>query len=114
MGDGKRSVAEWRYESLPCKRHSDNHPILPRYHQIPYYHARLVMNRHLYGYKHGLPLRVLNEPVHTSRGLEGVESSISHHARIVKNQLLIMTVMSMVHIKGSSTSLMSYVNKWGN
>lgn len=113
-GRWNRSIAEWRYESLPCKRRSDNHLILPRYHQIPYYYARLVMNRHLYGYKHGLPLGVLNEPVRTSGRMEGVESSISHHARIVKNQLLIMTVMSMVHIKGSSTSLMSYVNKWGN
>ena len=100
-GRWNRSIASWHRESLPCKRDPDNHLPLPTHHYIPYYHARLVMNRHLYGYKHGLPLRVLNEPVGTRRSREGVESSISHHARIVKDQLLIMTVMSMVHIKGS-------------
>jgi len=55
-----RSVALWYEERQPCRRNTSNHSVLSPTFYAPYYYARLAMNRHFYGSKHGLPLHSIN------------------------------------------------------
>jgi hypothetical protein len=81
-GRWSRSIAPWYEERLPCKRSLDKHLYIPLTCHIPYYYARLVMNRHFYGSKHGLPLHVLNKRAQSYSHSDGVVNSVSQHARI--------------------------------
>lgn len=58
---------------------------------IPCYHARLIVNRHFDGSKHGLPLHERFLPY---RLFNSVGNSVSQHARILNGQSLVLSVMS--------------------
>jgi hypothetical protein len=82
--------------------------------RIPYYHARLVVNRHLYGSNHGLPLHVLNERTRSSHHVDGVRVRLSQHARILNGQLLILSTTSMTHRRGDSVALRDHIDRLGH
>jgi hypothetical protein len=113
-GRWSRSIAPWYEERLPCKRSLDKHLYIPLTCHIPYYYARLVMNRHFYGSKHGLPLHVLNERAQSYSHSDGVVNSVSQHARIFNDQLLVLSVISMMHLRGESVSLRSHIDSYGH
>jgi hypothetical protein len=113
-GRWSRSIAPWYEERLQCKQRLDTHLNLSGTCHIPYYHARLVMNRHFYGSKHGLPLHVLNKPARSHSILDGVVSSVTQHARIFNDQLLVLSVISMTHLRGDSVLLRSHLDSHGH
>ncbi|KAH8714856.1 hypothetical protein GQ44DRAFT_776020 [Phaeosphaeriaceae sp. PMI808] len=113
-GRWSRSIAPWYEERLPCKRNYDNHLDHVITCHIPYYWARLVMNRHFYGSKHGLPLHVLNERAIPSIDSDGVKNLVSQHARIFNNQLLVLSVISSTHLRGDSVLLRSHIDSYGH
>ncbi|KAH7390850.1 hypothetical protein DE146DRAFT_618846, partial [Phaeosphaeria sp. MPI-PUGE-AT-0046c] len=113
-GRWRRSIAPWYEESLLCKRSLDKHLYLPLTCHIPYYYARLVMNRHFYGSKHSLPLHVLNERARSCTHSDGVVSSATQHVRIFNDQLLVLSVISLTHLRGDSVSLRSHVDSYGH
>jgi hypothetical protein len=101
-------------ESLPCKRKLDKHLWLPLTCHISYHHTRLVMNRHLYGSNHGLPLRVLNQRTRSSHHPNGVVISVTQHARISNDHLLVLSAISITHSRGDSVSLRRYIDDFGH
>jgi hypothetical protein len=109
-GRWSRSIARWYEERLPCNYNLKNHLYIPFICHIPYHHARLVMNRHLYGSKHGLPLQVLNERDKSIRYSDGVVKSVSQEARIFNNQLLVLSVISLRHLRGDWVLLRSHID----
>jgi len=113
-GRWSRSIAPFYLERLLCKQNSDNHFYIPITCQIPYHHARLVMNRHLYGRNHGLPLHVLNERARSSHHPDGVIDSRSQHARIFNQQLLILSTISMTHRRGDPLALRDHIDRAGH
>jgi hypothetical protein len=112
-GRWSRSIAPWYQERLPCKNSLEKR----LYHlptcSIPYYHARLVMNRHIYGSKHGLPLNILKNRAHSITHEDGGVCSVSQHARIFKDQLLVLSVITMTHLRGDSVSLRDRIDEYG-
>jgi hypothetical protein len=108
-----RSITPWYEELMPCKETIDNHLVHPPTCHIPYYVARLVMNRHFYGPKHGPPAHILEDRNRLYHA-DGVVNSVSQHARIVDDQLLVLTVISSSHSRGDSTSLRSHIDSFGH
>jgi hypothetical protein len=109
-GRWSRSIAPWYEERLPCKRGVGTHLYLGFICHIPYYHTRLVMNRHFYGSKHGLPLHVLNRRAQSYSYQDGVVKSVSQHARIFNDQLLVLSVISMTDLRGEWVLLRSHLD----
>jgi hypothetical protein len=109
-----RSVFPWYAERMSCKANLNNHLFFPTNCHIPYYYARLVMNRHFYGPAHGPPVHQLEERTRSGRHLDGVVVSVSQHARIVDDQLLVLTVISMSHSRGDSASLRNRIDSLGH
>lgn len=99
----------------PCKRYSGarNQVFLLATCDLPYYYARLVMNRHLYGAAHGPPLSELEQPARPCRYPEGIISSEAQQARIVDGQLLIMSAVSYYHERGDATTLRYHIDSLG-
>lgn len=103
-----RSIMPLYAERLPCKRSQDKQLFLAPSCFIPYYVARLVMNRHFCaskhgsknGSRHGLPVHVLNKRARSSTYLNGVVCSESRHVRIFNDQLLVLAVVSLSHVRG--------------
>jgi hypothetical protein len=109
-----RAIIPWNEESLPCKRSLDKHLWLPLTCHISYHHTRLVMNRHLYGSNHGLPLRVLNKQTRSSYHPNGVVTSVTQHARIFNDHLLVLSAISTTHSRGDSVSLRRHIDNLGH
>ncbi|EUC40330.1 hypothetical protein COCMIDRAFT_41316 [Bipolaris oryzae ATCC 44560] len=80
---------------------------------IPYHYVRLVMNRHVFGPEHGLPLQTLSKRNNYTDHKYGVERSISQHARIFSDELLVLTAVSMTQLRGDLVLLRSYVEFCG-
>ena len=100
--------------NVRCKRGSGNYMCFPVVGGIPYYYARLIMNRHLYGSAHGPPLHRLEQQAYSYRYSDGVFQSMSRHARIVDDQLLVLSVVSMHHSRGDAISLRDRVDSKGH
>lgn len=73
---------------------------------VVYPFARLIMNRHLYGPKHGPALNVFDRQTKEWRMAEG----FSQRARIVDGRLLVFTKISKSHLRNVSPSLMPYLH----
>jgi hypothetical protein len=112
-GRWSRSISPWDGERIPCKRGLDNCLFFSTC-CIPYYYARLVMNRHFYGPTHGPPPHKLEERAHSYYHQNGVVISMSRHARVIDDQLLVLSVESMSHSQGDSTSLRSHIDSFGH
>jgi hypothetical protein len=108
-----RSILPWYVECMPCKVNLDNHLFFPTNCHIPYYYARLVMNRHFYGPAHGPPVHQLEKRTRSDNYPDGVAVSVSQHARIVDDQLLVLTVISMSNSRGDSKSLRNRIDSLG-
>lgn len=100
-------------ERLECKKDPDRRFCFPFCGYIPYHHMRLVMNRHFYGPEHGLPLQALSERQNYQTHEYEVECSISQHARIFGDELLVLTVISMTQLRGDLVLLRSHVESFG-
>ncbi|EMD63833.1 hypothetical protein COCSADRAFT_358353 [Bipolaris sorokiniana ND90Pr] len=98
---------------LECKKDPDRRFCFPFCGYIPYHHMRLVMNRHFYGPEHGLPLQALSERQNYQTHEYEVECSISQHARIFGDELLVLTVISMTQLRGDLVLLRSHVESFG-
>ncbi|KAH6618834.1 hypothetical protein C7974DRAFT_318139, partial [Boeremia exigua] len=97
-------------DSLPCPGEPGTTLFHPSGHYIPYYHARLVMNRNLYGPKYGPSLRSLehrNRSHHTS---DRVIKASSRYGHIVDNQLLLLCITSYSHSNGNAALLRKHIN----
>ena len=90
---------------MPCKQRLDNFLFLPLICDIPYHHARLVMNQPFYGPTHGLPLHKLEKRVCLRCPPNGVTDSESLHVHIIDNKLLVLSVKTMYHSRGDSNLL---------
>jgi hypothetical protein len=102
-------------EGLPCKLQLlRNFLCLPLTCYIPYHLARLVMNQHIYGLNHGLPLHIFEEQARIHYPLSGATDSESLHARIVDDKLLLLSVKTISHSRGHSKTLRGYVDSLGH
>ena len=72
---------------------------------IPYHHARVVMNRHLYGASHGLPLRILEHYSLQTDLSYGAILQTSTKARIVNNELFLLQDCKVWHRRGYAPDL---------
>jgi hypothetical protein len=111
-GRWDRTITPSYAEHMPCKQRMSSCVFFPFISHIPYNHARLVMNRHFYGSAHGPPLHTLTQ-AESFRDLDGVDRTYSDCARIVDNQLLMLSRLSASHPQGDSMSLRRSVNFWG-
>jgi hypothetical protein len=82
---------------MPCKITNEDTLHLPYLIFIRYYHARLVINRHLYGPTHGVSINKFNKRAKSVQDLFGVTITMSHHASIVDDNLLVSSIMLMSH-----------------
>lgn len=112
-GRWSRSIAPWYNERLLCKQSIENHLWLANSCHIPYYHARLVMNHHFYGSEHGLPLHVLDERAQSIHYIRAVAVT-SQHARIFRDKLLVLSVMSIRGRQGDAEMLRRHIDNYGN
>ncbi|KAF2117057.1 hypothetical protein BDV96DRAFT_571475 [Lophiotrema nucula] len=105
----------WPEVHLPCDPHLSRNWLRVGFAcYLPYHQARLVMNRHLYGTKHGLPLRVLEKRISFKCPSRRVTYSESLHARLVDNELLVLSVRTISHSRGDAKELRDYVESWGH
>lgn len=78
---------------------------------IPYHRARLAMNRHLYGTAHGIPSSdVVSQYPDTDAWL-GVKFRATWHARIVDDQLLVSSVITISSPSGNGHVTRKYVDQ---
>lgn len=111
-GRWSRSITPEYAKSLQCGSRLDQYALNSITCYMPYYYARLLMNRHLYGRDHGPPLHVLNRPTKTYLYPDDeVTVSLSQHARILNQQLLIRSTMSMTHRRGDIAVLRNHINR---
>lgn len=79
----------------PCSRNAYFPPFT--YGNIRYHHVRLVMNRHLYGDSHGLPIQTLDENRDWHSGATGAYCQYTWQARIIDNNLFLITNQTTYH-----------------
>jgi hypothetical protein len=79
---------------------------------LPYDHARLIMNRHFYGSKHGPPLRTL-EHYYSCLDSDGDRKVFHRTPRIIDDKLMLQSCIRISHPKGDSTSLRVSINTRG-
>jgi hypothetical protein len=89
---------------MPCKITNEDTLHLPYLIFIRCYHARLVMNRHLYGPPHGVSTNKFNKRAKTVKDPFGVTITVSHHAFIVDDKLLVSSTMLVSHPRGDAAS----------
>jgi hypothetical protein len=89
---------------MPCKTTNEDTLHFPYLISIRYYHARLVMNRHLYGPTHGVSTNKFNKRAKSVGNPFGVTITVSHHASIVDDKLLVSSSMIMSHPRGDAAS----------
>jgi hypothetical protein len=89
---------------MPCKTTNEDTLHLPYLISIRYYHARLVMNRHLYGPTHGVSTNKFNKRAKSVGNPFGVTITVSHHASIVDDKLLVSSTMLMSNPRGDAAS----------
>jgi hypothetical protein len=106
------------YKTLPCQHHHDKGlMLLPHLWWFSYHHARLFVNRHLYGPAHGLSLDRLdhNSRIHLLEPYKTkVVYSESLQARILDDRLLLSATTTMSNAKGEVRSLRDYVDEQGD
>jgi hypothetical protein len=109
-----RSITPWYKESMPCKGGKDNDDlVISHLRYIPYYYARLVMNRYFYGSTHGLSVKKLEERTFSLHDSDAFVEKLSQHARIVDGQLLVSSTITMTHSRGDSASLRRHIEGSG-
>jgi hypothetical protein len=96
---------------MPCKITNEDTLHLPYLIFIRYYHARLVINRHLYGPTHGVSINKFNKRAKSVQDLFGVTITMSHHASIVDDNLLVSSIMLMSHPRGDAASFRRSVDE---
>lgn len=108
-----RSIPSWDIEiRLPCKPYLFDTFYLPPLDLIPYYHARLVMNRHLYGSTHGPPISIFNLRTGSLQDYTyGVMTTITRNARIVEDRLLVLLDITMSHPRAEIASLQCSIDE---
>jgi hypothetical protein len=101
----------WHDKSLPCQRFPDDRLTTVRVGHIPYYYARLIMNRHFYGPAHGPRLKNLDKWRSSFHHPDGVVDTESRHARIVDDQLLISSTTTKSRLYANSDSLKQHIDE---
>lgn len=109
-GRWTRSINQWNLNCLPCEQGVPKTLLLPIIGRLQYYYARLLMNRHLYGPRHGPPLRSLEYGNRSLRWPGGIVEVTSRCARIVDNQLLLLQTISLSHTKGDTALIRQHFN----
>lgn len=109
-GRWSRRLPPVSVEHLPCKWDPHKQLFLVLTCHIPYFHARLVMNRHFYGPNHGVPLHIFNNRAQSYTRWDEITISESQHAHIFNDQLLLMTGMSYAHAKGDAVALRLHID----
>jgi hypothetical protein len=89
---------------MPCKITNEDTLHLLYLIFIRYYHARLIMNRHLYGPTHSVSINKFNKQAKTVEDAFGVTITVSHHASIVDDKLLVSSTMLMSNPQGDAAS----------
>ena len=102
VGDGGEDV---------CPKHSARGAVfdIGKY-RLPYRAARLVMNRHLYGPEHGIPLRNIEKHTRYKFPMLGVERRESLTARIIDDELFIRMEITMEHLRANTRVLRWFVD----
>ncbi|KAK2052880.1 hypothetical protein LY76DRAFT_305349 [Colletotrichum caudatum] len=89
---------------LSCRYNGFHSP--SRLGEMTYHHARLIMNRHLYGNAHGFPVGILNEG---KRQFYGGDVCADHmytwRARIIDNELFLHIHETVYHPEGDMFKL---------
>jgi hypothetical protein len=98
---------------MPGKRYFEDTLYLAYVKFMPYYHARLVMKRHLYGSTHGLPIEKIEKRAESYRDSDGVMTVLSQQARIVNGRLLVPSIMTVSHPRGDAASLRRSIDNRG-
>jgi len=94
-----------------CPNHPDNGAVLDiGNYRLPYRAARLVMNRHLYGPEHGIPLRNIEKRTRYYFPSLGVERREYLRARIIDDELFIRMEITMEHLRGDTQVLRRFVD----
>lgn len=106
-GDPRRT---WIQEKLPCKQHLLRDFLrIPLTCYFPYHHARLVMNQHLYGAKHGLSYRKFEKRTSIRFDSHRIVNSKSSQTRIVDDKLLVLSVRTISHSQGDPKVLRFHI-----
>lgn len=101
-----------RYEwSFWCRR--SNILFLPVTHFVPYYYARLVMNRHFCGPSHGPYIKIIEDRGSSVNHADGCVESSSQHARVIEDQLTVKSAISLWHARGHIMSLGKRIDDLG-
>lgn len=109
-GSWSRSPYSWQAHRLPCRGEWGYSLHSPASHTICYRYARLIMNRHLYGSLHGLPLQSLESQEKNISFYGGIVKTTSRRVRIVDDQLLLLATISLSHPKGDTAFLRRYLD----
>lgn len=80
---------------------------------LPYAVARVVMNRHLYGAKHGMPSSKIEMREYRTQRHDGVQMRDSWQARIVDDQLLLCSDLTISHVRGDEIILRDFITHSG-
>ncbi|KAK2772925.1 hypothetical protein CKAH01_13714 [Colletotrichum kahawae] len=95
------------HSKRPCSKTAFRPPFICG--KITYQHIRLVMNHHLYGDSHGLPVHTLSESRHWQCGATGVDFQYSRQARIINNNLFLITNQTMHHPTNDTIQFEKYL-----
>ncbi|KZL80359.1 hypothetical protein CI238_08998 [Colletotrichum incanum] len=77
-----------------------------------YHHARLIMNRHLYGASHGLPVRILNEDERPFYKTD-INFKYTWRARIIDDELFLLITQTVHQPKSNMVRLEEWLNDLG-
>lgn len=107
----KWSVTDWTtVHSENCMR-LHNFSLMGDFYALSYHCARLVMNRHLYGDSHGIPLRNIETDMRDYDPGYNVALRASWRSRIVDDELFLRTTYEIWHLHGNTSKLRQWVDK---
>jgi hypothetical protein len=106
------NASYWSTGQLQCLRRDDF--VDQHGYMIPYPYARVVMNRHLYGSTHGLPIQILEGRTEKKQFFSEAKYYVTRRARIVDNQLMLLSVSTIYHPYGDSKALRDFIDRLGD
>jgi hypothetical protein len=87
----------WRYQAGPDP------------YSVPYSYARIVMNAHFYGPRHGVPAKKLDRVFQYHSG-KHISCGMDCRARVLNGRLLLCSTTTINHDKGDTEGLRDYID----
>lgn len=101
-----------RNDSRACANETRHAVQLSFHGMLLFHHARLLMNRQLYGWSHGREMMDLDRKRSIGGTPRGVRAKRTLVGRVLDGELFVKTTLNISHVKGKEQKLRRFIDSW--